>query len=500
MTRKWIRDSFLIAISFFAFAIVFSCKNQNTQDKPKEKPKFLVTFEVQPKEEGSIEATIDGKTRKSGIMKVEENKDVLFTVTITHPELYEMDDWEKAEKDTGNPLIARLKVTKDTKVVAKLKKKDPNLVLSSLKIHNKDVDVSNPSALKVEVENYAKTLKYSDVQATFTYGKVTTPEAIKVEVDKDTLLEGKTLVKLSVPALKGKYQAWTKDVEIERKVAPAPQNPIPQEINLEAIEVALVAPKDNTYEIKDYVPVKDFSATNSGPYTAQDAQTAYIMLKPKATKPTDGDYVIKLTNTTTYTPPITFSRKSATDPYFEAKMITLSKGYNILELEVKNHDGTKQGVYTVVLKYDGGPDPLAVEMQARKMLKGIYCPAQRKPLEGETPDYMWVICFAGWCPACPRVLNLAGIKGDKVASKYRSKGLRVVAIDSDGTKKSEATSKWKASGADYYLYDKNMNCLISLYEKLSDGYYPFSFTIKDGEGKALTRGGEVSGVEITFGF
>jgi len=30
------------------------------------------------------------------------------------------------------------------------------------------------------------------------------------------------------------------------------------------------------------------------------------------------------------------------------------------------------------------------------MLDGIYCPAQRKPLEGEKPDFVYLIAIAGW--------------------------------------------------------------------------------------------------------
>jgi hypothetical protein len=75
-------------------------------------------------------------------------------------------------------------------------------------------------------------------------------------------------------------------------------------------------------------------------------------------------------------------------------------------------------------------------------------------------------------------LHLAGSNGDKIASKYRDKGLRVVAIDIEGSQKGASQAKWKSVGADFYLYDKDMNCLQPFYK--SAGGYPYCVAIKDG--------------------
>lgn len=399
MMCKWIRGHLLIFISLLCL-FLFSCKNQNSGNLPDEKKeKFLVAFEVDPKAEGNIVATVDGKQVTSG-SKVEKDKVVLFTLTINRPKLYMVDDWKKATKDPNNPLIATLKVSKDTTVTAKLKTKstDPILNLDSLIIHNKTVNISNLANVKLEVENFVKELNSTDILGMFTYGKSRIPKEIKVEVDKNALNEGDTLVNLSVPALEGSYTEWEQKVTITRKVAGI-SNAIPQEINVNSIELALLTARiaNGKYQYENFVALENFSSNNAGPYTAQDAKTAYVAMKVKAEKPASGDYSIEVTNKTTYLSPISCSRAiTGDDSYFEPMVITLSQGYNVLELKVKTPDGTKEGVYTILVKYSGGPNPLDKPLEKRKMIDGVYCPVQRKPLEGEKPDFVYLVSMAGW--------------------------------------------------------------------------------------------------------
>ncbi len=95
-------------------------------------------------------------------------------------------------------------------------------------------------------------------------------------------------------------------------------------------------------------------------------------------------------------------------------------------------------------------------------------------------------------------MNVAGSKGDKVASRYRNKGLRVIAIDLDGSAKSESQSKWKGSGADYYLYDRDMNALQPFF-KPSAGF-PYNATIKEWKDKPLGAGVSEAQIVSAFGF
>lgn len=387
----------IIKLSVPALVGSYKAWEQEVKISRKPKEKFKITFVASPSEHGDIIATVDGFSIESGVTPVEKDKDVIFTLT---PKVgYTIEDWEGAKKDISNPFIAHLKVSKNAKVVAKLKPKvDPDLNLASLCIHNKDVEISKLNELKVEVENFVKTLSPTDIVATFTYGDDVTPKEIIVSIDKNVLNDAATLVNLSVPALMGSYKAWDGQVKIIKKPASNP-NIIPNEIKLDGIEVALFSPKkvNGQYKLEPYIPIEDFSFSNAGPYTAQEAKTAYIAVMLKAEKPASGDYSIELSNKTTYIEPISFSRNTEGDlSYFIPRKVTLSKGYNVLEIKVKSPDDTKEGVYTLIVKYAGEPNQLDKPIKERKMLDGIYCPAQRKPLQGERADYVYLIAIAGW--------------------------------------------------------------------------------------------------------
>lgn len=391
MTYKWIRKSFLIAISFLLFGLVFSCKTQN--DVPNKSGKFVITFKVTPEEGGSITAIADDVPIESGA-KVKKNTEVVFTLTLKGN--YTIDKWlgDGLKTNENNSLVFRLKVSQDVMVEAKLKDtSDPSLELKSLRMYNKDVELTNSNDVKVEVENFVQTLDSDDVVAKFTYGTHTIPEEIEVKIDKNRLGDDSTFVNLSVPAVEGSYKPWNQQVKITRKTAPEPGY-IPEEVRLSGIEVALLT-KKKKYE--NYVSVRDFISTSSGPYLAtEDAKTAYVAIRVKAEKPFSGDYRIELNNKTAYIETRKFSRGSNEESsYLILKDIALSKGHNVLEISVKSPVSDETRVYTVIVKYDGGPDPLTLEMEKRNVLAGVYCPAQRKPLEGESPDFVWMICISG---------------------------------------------------------------------------------------------------------
>ena len=398
MTYKRIRKPFLIAISFLTVWLTFACKGQNDSNNPSVVEEFAIAFRVMPSEGGNIEATVDGKPITSGAL-LKKDTEVVFNLETEGD--YTIDEWLGAgvTPDKDNPLTAKLKVSRKVTAIAKLKRStDPKLVLDSLSVHKKDVRISNLNDVKVEVENFIKTLDSGDVVAKFTYGTQTTPQEITVKVNKHTLDEGENSVKLSVPPLEGSYGPWVQMVKITRKVVPE-QDEIHEKVQLDAIEVALLTTKlqAGQYKYDEYVPVENFKPEVAGPHMAkEDAKTAYVAIRVKKEKPGTGDYEVKLTNTTSYLKTASFSRSAQEPAYLVLKKIALSKGHNILEIEVKSPDGTKTGKYVVVVKYDGGPDPTKVEMSKRKMLPGVYCPTQRKPLEGETPDYIWFIAIAGW--------------------------------------------------------------------------------------------------------
>lgn len=392
MTYKWIRKYFLITMSLITFGILSSCRNSNSQE-------FLITFEVSPKNEGSISATVDGTPITSGVTKVQSGKEVIFTVKLNNPSVYEVYEWEGgAVQDNNNPLVGKLKVSKATTVVAKIKTQDPKLTLSSLNIHNKKLDLSNLSDVKTDVINQISTLTSKNILATFTYGSQTIPEQLSVIADKDSLNVGDNTVKLTVNAVPGKYKSWTQEVKITRNKAETQQDDVPYEARLNAIEVAVISERKGKEKVGEFKPLENFENNVPGPYTTDEAKTAYIALKMKVAKPSNGDFSISVENETTYISPVKFSRSSDGDgSYFtnESEHVALSKGCNVLKVKVKDPKNTKEGIYTIVVQYAGGPDPLTLKMKDRRILPGIYCPAQRKPLKGEGEDLVWLMAITG---------------------------------------------------------------------------------------------------------
>lgn len=304
--------------------------------------------------------------------------------------------------------MARLKVAQDMTVQAKLRPLDntvPKLELKTLAIYGKGLDIRNLDDIKLQVEHTVKTLDAKNVEATFTYGTETTPQKLDVKVDKKRLDDGETVVMLNVPPVEGLYQAWNQKVKITRKEPPAQGGDIPGKCEVEAIEVALITLKGRNISLEDYTPLENFKGENSGPYAAKDAKTAYAAVRVKVKKPNDGDYEVSVTNTNTYMEPVKLVRGTDKDIEYlvhdggdivtnvreHSKGLILSKGSNILEIKVKSPDGSKEGTYVVALNYDGGPD-----QSKKKIIAGVYCPAQRRPLEGEKPDFVWAIRVAGW--------------------------------------------------------------------------------------------------------
>ena len=462
----------------------------------KEKEKFKITFLASPSDQGNVTATVDGYPIESGVTAVEKDKLVIFT--LTPKEGFTIESWEGANNDINNPFMANLTVSKNATVTAKLKAKvDSDLTLASLRIHHKDVDISNLSELKVEVENFVKSLNSSDIVAMFTYGEEKIPKEIIVKVDKEALDEGETLISLNIPALIGSYKAWERQVKITRRPAPQPKA-IPNIIKIESIEVSLLAWENGKYKYGDYVPVENFNSTNAGPYTAQEAKTTYVAVRLKAEKPAGGDYSIELANKTTYLEPMSFSRATGeNEAYFLPVKVILSKGYNVLELKVKTPDGTKEGVYTILVKYSGGPNPLAKPLEKRKIIDGVYCPVQRKPLEGETSDFVYLISMAGWCTYCGGALYEAG-NGGHIADKYRSKGLRVMAVDRDGRSQAGSEAKWRAAGANFPLYSNFSNSFEAIYKDVKG--YPSRICVKEWQGTKIMVMDYEGELKRIFGF
>lgn len=137
------------ALCFFLFAVLsltFACGNtagnkkggasnkpQNEAPALESNEEFTIDYSVDPTGEGSLEATVDGKKITSGT-KVKKGKEVIFNLTVTHPDKYELDAWSGATPDARNEKKAYLEVEKDASIEAKLMPIGTELKITKLKI------------------------------------------------------------------------------------------------------------------------------------------------------------------------------------------------------------------------------------------------------------------------------------------------------------------------------------------------------------------------------
>ena len=179
--------------------------------KEESKPVYYTVTLVH--EGGSLTAdpTIqDGKALK--------DSEITFTASPANPSTHEVDTWEV----TGGQVLegggegsasVKVKITANTTVKVTFKKKTHPLILKSLTIFGK-----NAISGRIIVDNSKTEVTIGDVSASFDYGSVT-GETIPVSITNGTLNVGENTVNLSIAAVEGKYEAWTKDIVVSRQEA-----------------------------------------------------------------------------------------------------------------------------------------------------------------------------------------------------------------------------------------------------------------------------------------
>lgn len=258
---------------------------------------------------------------------------------------------------------------------------------------------------------------------------------------------------------------------------------VPAEVRLKSIQTAVVNEK---FKPESFADVKGFKPTKPGPYeAAEEAKTAYVMFKMQIEKPEGGaDFSVSAYNTNTYFVETKFDRGTLPETkefFIKDKKFPLSKGINNFKIKVKSPDGTVEGEYTVTVNYAGG-----VDETAKIIIPGVYCPAQRKPSEGEIEeDLVWMICIAGYCGYCPAPMEAAG-KREKIAATYKEKGLRVVCISIHEPTHALALQKWKElSDYKYPIYDLDHNIFN---KNFPGGGVPYDCCFRDGKKVADNTG------------
>ena len=131
---------------------------------------------------------------------------------------HEVDKWEVTGGQVlegggeGNTNV-KVKITANTTVKVTFKEKTHSLILKSLTIFGK-----NAVSGRIIVDNSKTEVTAGDVSASFDYGSVT-GETIPVSITNGTLNVGENTVNLSIAAVEGKYEAWTKDIVVSRQEA-----------------------------------------------------------------------------------------------------------------------------------------------------------------------------------------------------------------------------------------------------------------------------------------
>ena len=146
---------------------------------------------------------------------ITENTELIFTANPENPLTHEVDKWEITggevlEGGNDEDKSVKVKITKDMSVKVTFKKKEPSLILKTLTIFGKDA-ISG----RIIVDNDKTEVRADDVSAGFSYGDVT-DEIIPVIVTNGTLNTKDSIVTLSVPAVAGKYKAWSMTVIVKK--------------------------------------------------------------------------------------------------------------------------------------------------------------------------------------------------------------------------------------------------------------------------------------------
>ena len=83
---------------------------------------------------------------------------------------------------------------------------------------------------------------------------------------------------------------------------------------------------------------------------------------------------------------------------------------------------------------------------------------------------------------CAEALYEAG-DGNHIADRYKSQGLRVMAVDRDGRSQAGSEAKWKAAGAGFPLYSNFSNSFEAIYKDVKG--YPSRICVKEWQGTKI---------------
>ena len=209
LKTKVLNRAVCITVLLLAAAFLFIGCPQKVKEEPK--PVYYTVSLVH--EGGNLTAN---PALQGG--KALKNSEITFTASPANASTHEVDKWEV----TGGQVLegggegsasVKVKITANTTVKVTFKKKPHSLILKTLSIFGK-----NAISGRIIVDNSKTEVTTGDVSASFDYGSVT-GETIPVSITNGTLNVGENTVNLSIAAVEGKYEAWTKDIVVSRQEA-----------------------------------------------------------------------------------------------------------------------------------------------------------------------------------------------------------------------------------------------------------------------------------------
>ena len=264
----------LVIIAMFFSLFLFSCEQLGTKyEKPNNDPKLmLLSLEVHGKSTTDLnnpqftvgsDITTVASTNVVAKFNYGTNTNEVIPVTVT----YKTGDSLQIGKNvlTLSILAVQGEYQAWSKEIAVTREesKDPKLTLSYLKVF--DEEASDLNNLSFNVDNNITTISSSDVVAKFNYGNKT-GELIPVIVEKGTLNEGSTTIRLSIEAVNGKHKAWNTDITIKRMYP---------ELKLSSIKFF----NSSFYEFRRYMDITHGSLTVSNAMTEITSNNIHCFFK-----------------------------------------------------------------------------------------------------------------------------------------------------------------------------------------------------------------------------
>lgn len=224
--------SFFKLCSIFAVVLLMFTSCPQSQDSGATS-KVILHYQVEGDTGGTLTATLVGVPVQSG-QEVKKGDVVVFTAT-PQDKTYAIEKWvqkkESGVEEVVNGDANTYTLTVQESITVKVKfisEADlPTLKLAYLSIQGNEVKDVTPDELSLVVSADNKDYIYArDIVTKFTYGSETTAQKIKSWIKDGTKIlqsieiedDGSTVVHLSVPAKKGKYQSWKGKVRIKKRI------------------------------------------------------------------------------------------------------------------------------------------------------------------------------------------------------------------------------------------------------------------------------------------